>query len=133
MDDPVRPIAALALARGLSDVVESTRGNVRLDTIFIDQGFGSLDAGSDCGTSSRSLRPCNCRPKPRSGTYLARPALPAGHTQRVLDHQDGLWQSHRIALIDFAHAQCIRHDRANVAVNPPHAVWMKRDVEQRRI
>ena len=42
-------IAALALALGLSDVVESTRGNVRLDTIFIDEGFGSLDADSDGG------------------------------------------------------------------------------------
>jgi exonuclease SbcC len=42
-------IAALALALGLSDIVESTRGNVRLDTIFIDEGFGSLDADSDGG------------------------------------------------------------------------------------
>ena len=39
-------IAALALALGLSDVVESTRGNVRLDTIFIDEGFGSLDSAT---------------------------------------------------------------------------------------
>jgi exonuclease SbcC len=43
-------IAALALALGLSDVVESTHGNVRLDTIFIDEGFGSLDAESEAGT-----------------------------------------------------------------------------------
>lgn len=42
-------IAALALALGLSDIVESTRGNVRLDAIFIDEGFGSLDADSDGG------------------------------------------------------------------------------------
>jgi exonuclease SbcC len=36
-------IAALALALGLSDVVESVSGGIRLDAIFIDEGFGSLD------------------------------------------------------------------------------------------
>lgn len=35
--------AALALALGLSDVVESLNGGIRLDMIFIDEGFGSLD------------------------------------------------------------------------------------------
>lgn len=39
-------IAALALALGLSDIVESISGKIRLDTIFIDEGFGSLDAGT---------------------------------------------------------------------------------------
>lgn len=48
-------IAALALALGLSDVVESTRGNVRLDAIFIDEGFGSLDGDSDDGTLEQVL------------------------------------------------------------------------------
>ncbi|WP_282611075.1 SMC family ATPase [Pelagibius sp. Alg239-R121] len=37
-------MAALALALGLSDVVESVSGGIRLDTIFIDEGFGSLDS-----------------------------------------------------------------------------------------
>jgi exonuclease SbcC len=36
-------MAALALALGLSDVVQSISGAIRLDTIFIDEGFGSLD------------------------------------------------------------------------------------------
>ncbi len=36
-------IAALSLALGLSDVVEATQGRISLDTIFIDEGFGSLD------------------------------------------------------------------------------------------
>lgn len=43
-------IAALALALGLSDVVESSQGAIRLDTIFIDEGFGSLDTENDSGT-----------------------------------------------------------------------------------
>ena len=36
-------MAALALALGLSDIVESVSGGIRLDAIFIDEGFGSLD------------------------------------------------------------------------------------------
>ena len=49
-------IAALALALGLSDVVESAHGSVRLDTIFIDEGFGSLDSDGDSGTLETVLQ-----------------------------------------------------------------------------
>ncbi len=37
-------LASLALALGFSEVVEDENGGIRLDTLFIDEGFGSLDA-----------------------------------------------------------------------------------------
>jgi len=36
-------MAALCLALGLAEVVQEYSGGVRLDTVFIDEGFGSLD------------------------------------------------------------------------------------------
>lgn len=49
-------IAALALALGLSEIVENERGSIRLDTIFIDEGFGSLDSENDAGTLEQVLQ-----------------------------------------------------------------------------
>lgn len=39
-------LASLSLAFGLSDVIQSFSGGIRLDSIFIDEGFGSLDLQS---------------------------------------------------------------------------------------
>ena len=37
-------LASLALALGLAEVVQSNNGGIELDTLFIDEGFGTLDS-----------------------------------------------------------------------------------------
>lgn len=36
-------MAALAMALGMADVMQNTAGKIKLDTMFVDEGFGSLD------------------------------------------------------------------------------------------
>ncbi|HZK59036.1 MAG TPA: SbcC/MukB-like Walker B domain-containing protein, partial [Cryobacterium sp.] len=37
-------LASLALALGLAEVVSNQAGGIALDTLFVDEGFGSLDS-----------------------------------------------------------------------------------------
>src|SRR5690625_6297427 len=39
-------IASLCLALGMADVIQSYQGSVSIETMFIDEGFGSLDEES---------------------------------------------------------------------------------------
>ncbi len=75
--------ASLALALGLSDEIQSSAGGIRLDAMFIDEGFGSLDDES----LHQALRVLNSlsERQPYRGNHF--PCIPAESQRRPSDYR----------------------------------------------
>ena len=88
-------LASLALALGLSDVAQAYAGGTRMESVFIDEGFGSLDpealdlalrALEDLEAGGRLVGVISHVPelKERIGARLEIAATPQGSTARIV-------------------------------------------------
>ena len=87
-------IAALSLALGLADVVESLSGKIRMDTIVIDEGFGSLDTENGAGTLDQVIQVLAALTEGSRADLACRTGA-GGHTTRLLRTFDPKRQSGR--------------------------------------
>ena len=69
------------------DVIESPRGNICLDAIFIDEGYGSPNSDGDAGALERVLQPSqDLVGRSRAiGLHLAPTARSTGCPERIFD------------------------------------------------
>jgi exonuclease SbcC len=91
--------ASLALALGLAEVLTNRAGGIRLDTLFIDEGFGSLDADTLQTTMATldDLREGGRTIGLISHVEAMKESIPA---QLFVDHTDGGWSTIRTSRPD---------------------------------
>ena len=87
-------MAALSLALGLAEVVQAFAGGIRLETVFVDEGFGSLDDESLDLADLRARGPQRRRPARRH--HLPRQRTARAHRRAARDHRRQVGQPRRV-------------------------------------